>query len=494
MRRLGARHRRLHRALVLDGSAFRWEGLGNSGTRWMGLLRWGHATGRAAFLRTAAACEGPGHTCRLDIGDYFRGRAGVDWHWGGEAEARASATFAQRGETELVLDYVCERDRPGGCQKAHLLFQNGTKIPLGEPTGMLEWFRHAPYPWIRLRLAQQTSLEFSYSKPEALRHVLPLTKCPIANVHDFRFREFALKCETYAYMQPRRKLQAALLPVLQRLEPFDAIAGVHLRTGYADWQYYNQDSDFEPRSPATLGTVPQTLDVREHWSRLDQYLHDCQDDNTDSPCFNWEVPHWHKPPTVADARRCRVAGSSPRFTIPTSDAPDGALSSLLTCAARLAEGVAQLAPHGEAQLTRTNPHRWGLLVLSDSPAFPSLAGALPALRGRVVTTDGIGQLGHSSYARSCSAGAGCTLGADPGGAWTRSLVDFYLAGCVDAFARALFTSFLWAAMRRNIVCCKPGAFVQWNAWYNLSRSSRHRAMRNREFMAVLSLTHHSTPA
>ena len=44
-------HAELSAALVLDGSGFRWEGLGNSGTRWMGLLRFGHATGRATFLK-----------------------------------------------------------------------------------------------------------------------------------------------------------------------------------------------------------------------------------------------------------------------------------------------------------------------------------------------------------------------------------------------------------------------------------------------------------
>ena len=37
-------------------------------------------------------------------------------------------------------------------------------------------------------------------------------------------------------MQPRPRLMAALLPALQRLEPFDFVVGVHLRTGYADWQ------------------------------------------------------------------------------------------------------------------------------------------------------------------------------------------------------------------------------------------------------------------
>lgn len=39
-------HQKLERVLVIDGSLFRWEGMGNSGVRWMGLLRWGYATGR----------------------------------------------------------------------------------------------------------------------------------------------------------------------------------------------------------------------------------------------------------------------------------------------------------------------------------------------------------------------------------------------------------------------------------------------------------------
>ena len=55
----------------------------------------------------------------------------------------------------------------------------------------------------------------------------------------------------------------------------------------------------------------------------------------------------------------------------------------------------------------------------------------------MVTTHGLGRIGHSSFTKSCSGTAGrCDYGKDPGGAWTRSMVDFYLAGVVDAFAKA----------------------------------------------------------
>ena len=215
MRRIGARHRRLNKVVVIDGTGFRWEGLGNSGTRWMGLLRWGHATDRAAFLSTGSC--GASTPFRLDIGAYFRGKQGVGWHWGGATEARVRATLGARGATELVVDYVCERDRPGGCQKAHLRFANGTTLSLGEPAGMLRWFREAPHPWIRLRLAQQTSLEFSYSKPEAMRRVLPLTACPIQNVQPFRVREIALKCDMYVSLSLSISLYLSLLSLSHSL-------------------------------------------------------------------------------------------------------------------------------------------------------------------------------------------------------------------------------------------------------------------------------------
>lgn len=58
------RHASLEKIVVLDGTQFRWEGLGNSGTRWMGLLRWGYATGRAVFLHMSRIDQP-----RLDIGD-----------------------------------------------------------------------------------------------------------------------------------------------------------------------------------------------------------------------------------------------------------------------------------------------------------------------------------------------------------------------------------------------------------------------------------------
>ena len=213
-REYARRHSSLARVVVIDGTTFRWEGLGNSGTRWMGLLRWGYATGRAPFLKIA-------HDARtMELGDYFTGWGKVDWNWASNAPAVRQA-FAARGiERPVVFNYRCHRRARNapGCREAKLTMRNGTQLFLEEPAGLLRFFRDpSSPPWIKLILLQQDSVEHSYSKPEALREVLPLTKCPVQGGTAFRNRELALKCETFAFMQPRPNMMASLLPMLRRL-------------------------------------------------------------------------------------------------------------------------------------------------------------------------------------------------------------------------------------------------------------------------------------
>ncbi|EOD05398.1 hypothetical protein EMIHUDRAFT_433182 [Emiliania huxleyi CCMP1516] len=186
---------RLDRVLILDGTGFRWEGLGNSGTRWMGLLRFGFATGRATYLQLSREDDA---TPRLDIGDYFVGHGGVDWSWRSQARA-VRARMAGRGvRRPLVVEYGCARRSPPGCALARLRLSNGSQLLLAEPTGVLEWLRSESTPrWVRIVLQQQDSLEFSYSKPEALRPTgaLPLVACPAQHAPRFRVQ---LRCREQA--------------------------------------------------------------------------------------------------------------------------------------------------------------------------------------------------------------------------------------------------------------------------------------------------------
>ncbi|KAL1508730.1 hypothetical protein AB1Y20_004825 [Prymnesium parvum] len=514
-------HHSLQRVLVIDGSLFRWEGLGNSGVRWMGLLRWGYSTGRATFLKLNNDCSGADQPeehapwsgrrsdrrCHLDLGEYVTGEGGVDWWWGGGRAEDVARRLSGEGAREEVLTYGCAKRRPPGCAQARLTFANGSHALVREPHGLRRFFSSLPSRWVRLELDRADAIELSYSRPESLRDVLPLTRCPVAGAADFRQREMALKCETFANMRPRPKLMRALLPHLRELEPFDVVIGVHLRTGFADWQYRNGAEYFKKLTRLSTTVDQSGWSLFEHWAKLDSCLQDCKS-GTDRPCFNWETPRVGEAPRVSDALRCRTPGTAPDFVLTRHAAPPGPMAALLSCAGRLGQSlVATLTsalplrrPKGKRRGRlqglaggggEDEPLRWGLLVLSDAPAFPSLAAALPALAGRVVTTAGSGALGHSSFTQSCSVEGegGCAYGRDPAGAWTRSVVDFYLAGCVDGFVKALFTSFIWSTMRRNLLCCRPGTFVQWMAWYNRSRTHRDLPMADLEFMRALSTTH-----
>merc|ERR1719162_2325457 len=98
---------------------------------------------------------------------------------------------------------------------------------------------------------------------------------------------------------------------------------------------------------------------------------------------------------------------------------------------------------------------WGLLVMGDSPGFISLARRLPQLQGRVVDTADGGNLGHTAFATSCTSGSGSCIAptVDPGGAWTRSMLDLYLAGVTDGFVSALFSSLHYRYMHMCMCMC-----------------------------------------
>ena len=96
--RVHALHAQLDRVLVFD-LRFRWWGLGNNLVRWISLLRFGWATGRATFLWFSG---GPGVSRRngradevfFDIGAYFVAE-GADWSWHAQTERPPTPTKAQ---------------------------------------------------------------------------------------------------------------------------------------------------------------------------------------------------------------------------------------------------------------------------------------------------------------------------------------------------------------------------------------------------------------
>ena len=114
--------------------------------------------------------------------------------------------------------------------------------------------------------------------------MLPLTACPVEGGPTFSSRELVLKCETYGLMQPRPRLMRALMPALRRLEPYEVLVGVHLRTGYADWQFRNSEQSFAGGVELREATDPKQR-LLQHWRRLDSFLRDCRQVG-EGPCSN----------------------------------------------------------------------------------------------------------------------------------------------------------------------------------------------------------------
>lgn len=150
-----------------------------------------------------------------------------------------------------------------------------------------------------------------------------------------------------------------------------------------------------------------------------------------------------------------------------------------------------------------NDARWRLLVLGDAPAVHAVLLRAPYLRGRAVSLEfdrGAGRLGHTVYAASCSSargprarrarlrrrrlgerGGACVQGADPGGAWSRSIADLYLGGLGSAMVRLLFSTYPSAVLMRSVLL---GGSTSFYADYGRS-SHRDRPPLNLTALAVL---------
>ena len=138
---------------------------------------------------------------------------------------------------------------------------------------------------------------------------------------------------------------------------------------------------------------------------------------------------------------------------------------------------------------------WALFVLGDAPGFASLVESLPGLEARVTHTNGVGVTGHTSFAGTCAHGSKTSCvkrgTVDPGGSWTRSMIDFYLGGLTDGFVSVLFSSFVGAMLGRSLSCCS--ARMHFGAMYTQQYSHRDRPMKNVDFLrSMMQSNEHST--
>ena len=349
----------------------------------------------------------------------------------------------------------------------------------------------------------------------------------------------SFKCEAFAFLRPRPKLQRLIAPVVVQLDALRAatgfVTGLHVRTGYPDWVALSALPNGSARpawKQAVALAAAQPLAYAEHWRRIESFLEECAElpvKPGSRPCFSWHYPHsgrapavddamrlcgpgqaaqscvrsqgCHKPATAGDGSSTSSLGTGGSSSSPTPEDAlrmpgNGTLAAAVICAVRLRGGAA-----GEE--AASGP-RSGLLVLGDAPGVVSLLRQHPALR--VVHTSSTGSLGHTQFDLACSASAGapgghggggapggggdrageCNKGsADPEGGWSRTMVDFYVGGLADAFVTTLDTTFPdGAVLLRSLSCCSASRRMHFSASSNAA-TNRDRPMENVGFLRVL---------
>jgi hypothetical protein len=250
-------------------------------------------------------------------------------------------------------------------------------------------------------------------------------------------------CATSFFMQPTPRLQHRLLT--GPLPEMDAtrvagrgIAALHIRTGYADVVGAAGATQHEllgvhrlldagtAAQPALALTGPP-MGAAEAWRLLDGLVVRCTAQHSNvTPtlpgCFEWpeETQRFMDSAGAACAKK---ADGSALEGLAVSGSPVGFFSMLMRCAAAAAADYShQGAPPA-------------VYVAGDLPALHALVAHDSALRGSAFAAQ-TGSVGHVSSSTRCSSAAAaasgrCLRGRDPGGAWTRTMVDAYMISVCD---------------------------------------------------------------
>lgn len=448
------------------------NGLGNSLEHYVVPLVTGVLSDRAPFQqRNAAGCDRGASCAVIDVGEFtgaaFDGGGDVtDWRW---SEALAEE-LRGRGVVETVLEL-------DDAQAGFVETATGLRIP--GALDMLALLSHpdvASKPWVRIDIGDSKRRGAADALWQAAIHKPVWTGFVTERLNDAVNARLSngtsAQCDAHTrrrciggtYLRPRPAFQAVLMPHVARLDAARAgggiAIGVHVRTQYAD---HAADGATQPvRAVAAFsGTVAERRAAQ--WTALDHlYPPQCREvanastlDDAGVPmCATWLGPA----PTALSSRggSCVINAtntSKPAFAFGAAEVkPDtGFMTTLLSCAANwAASGGPPTAP-------------WLLYVAGDLPPLFLLANNSASLAGHVDTAEG--KLGHVSFAQVCSVDAVTgehvcqEHGADPGGAWTRTMVDWYMLGACEGMMRLGTSSFPGAIFARVFWPVKQEGFA-----------------------------------
>ena len=397
------------------------------------------------------------------VGTQFGASAGGGAHW--RWDERLGARMRERGLAETVLELSGEslgfvlRGAGGGGGAA--VAGGLTVLQLLEDPAVRD------QPWVRLVLPDSVTGSASNAlwKASGLaggwwdglisgRRLSADVEARLENRFPDCPRGLPRACLEATFLAPVPAFQRTLLPYVSRADAARAgggvVVGLHLRSGYADHAASGPDTTGDPPATAAPKAEEQLREAHAaHWLRLNAAYAQCGAAPPPPPnvCLHWSEQALSAMRTGGAS--CARAGSgavlAQSFVLETGASGDGALGSLLACAAHSA--ASRSVGGGAAP--------WLLFVAGDLPPFFLLANRSAALAGHVATAEGL--LGHVSFNRVCSVrpgspGGGKTCratGADPGGAWTRTMVDWFVLGGAEALLRVGTSSFPGAVRMRG---------------------------------------------
>eukprot|EP00854_Cymbomonas_tetramitiformis_P001953 gene1953-2636_t len=393
------------KVLVLDMNGKKRNGLGNSIQGYVQLMATGLYSSRAAYL-SVPDCSLTPKDCSFDPSEYLEAR-GFDWSW---SENRASVE--SRMDSKNIEEVVFTSSGKAQFTSADTLIE-----VRGDILDLLDDPRVQQIPWVTVKIVSYTPIAAGFVKA-------------YLGVRDRFLEEKSCqdkvqlaKCMTYATLQPKLSLRQKIAPMLLELgreggEP--AIQGsvcVHTRVGFAD---FSASSKLKPRHVGDYFQNVASLKLAEKWELYDAIFSSCPLDGT--PVANpYGCVDWHASNNFSHCLGVPPAASGEQqFEARTGS--NGTFSYIATCLGRAAS---LLGPGGAL------PSNWSVFIAGDIEAFARLLDATPSFSNRVITSPG--EVGHTTHSAKCRINAttglkDCVYGSDPGGAWSKSLIDFYMLG------------------------------------------------------------------
>ena len=471
---LEARYRTLEQVFVLDFSSLAQpEGPGSVFRRQLHLLTEASLAGRALFVQRNApgACSAADASlCRFDPSRYLGGEGGFSWRWSSRAQRAVGAAMTRLGASESHL-YV-DPKRAG-----YVFPDDGARVD-GEVSfaALLASPHVATRPWVTLHFAHPP-----HSGPSATVWGSDQANEPWQAVLGHEQPQNYTKCHAAAFSAPSRALQAKLLPFLRRADAAraagGAMVGLHVRTLYADfaadmpWSREALDAAAAKPQPTPRGVMG--------WTQLDCMFPDCEPamDAADvAAAVDARPPIWQRPPVEvaptcggvprtplchywdaeskvaldSGGRACGTPGRGAPL-LGLGEDPRGLMSATVSCAL------------AEAESRSAEPAASLLYVAGDLPALHALVAAHPQLRNRSVFAEGA--VGHASSNALCSSARACVRGADPGGSWGRTMVDWYMLGACDALVRTGTSTFVTGFVATRMLQPQPQRELAGAAWH-----------------------------